>query len=82
MPSMSKRMPLQRISTVDEVLDEAMPLLYRGKGYSIFDSTLDKNLDAEWHFPQEKSALHDFVRSHVNRKCSSAWPASLSVQRS
>ena len=34
-----------------------------GRNYSIFDSTLYKNLDAKWLFSQEKATLHDVAMS-------------------
>ena len=37
-------------------------------GYSIFDSALYRNLDAEWHFPQEKVTLHDLQMSTSESK--------------
>jgi hypothetical protein len=30
-----------------------------GASYSVFDSALYRNLNAEWLFPQEKATLHN-----------------------
>jgi hypothetical protein len=44
-------------------LAEVMPTRY-----SIFDSALYRNRDAEWLFPQEKATLHDLQTSTCESK--------------
>jgi hypothetical protein len=42
--------------------------LNEGNSYSIFDSALYRNRDAEWLFPQEKATLHDLKTSTCESK--------------
>jgi hypothetical protein len=52
----------QKVAVTDENNSEMRA------GYSIFDSALFRNLEAEWIFPQEKATLQDLQTATCESK--------------